>query len=134
MLKDHSEMEIILRKRPLKNKVRLFNFCNSSQTSGVIIKLLQRVHKLLKRVYKKLLFILNLFFSVHTKSWINGDKKQYFFHKIPKKTSSNNSQNIFVLIQNRHFSYFGSCTKMGKYFLFQKNSIVSIIKNSTIVE
>ena len=27
-------MEIVLRKRPLKNKVRLFNFCNSSQTSA----------------------------------------------------------------------------------------------------
>ena len=39
---DHLETEIVLRKRPLKKKVRLFNFCNSIQTSAMIIQLLQR--------------------------------------------------------------------------------------------
>ena len=40
-------MEIVLGKRPLKKKVRLFNFgkrmdfCNSSQTSAKVLKLLQ---------------------------------------------------------------------------------------------
>ena len=37
MLKDHSEIEIVLRKRPLKKKVRLFNFGNSSQTSATVV-------------------------------------------------------------------------------------------------
>ena len=30
-------MEIVLRKRPLKKKVRLFNFGNSSQTSATVV-------------------------------------------------------------------------------------------------
>ena len=33
------EKEIVLGKRPLKNKVQLFNFSNGSQTSSVIIQL-----------------------------------------------------------------------------------------------
>ena len=42
---DHLETEIVLRKRPLNKKVRLFNFgkrmdfCNSSQTSATVLKL-----------------------------------------------------------------------------------------------
>ena len=34
---DHLETEIVLRKRLLKKKVRLFNFGNSSQTSATVV-------------------------------------------------------------------------------------------------
>ena len=34
---DHLETEIVLRKRPLEKKVRLFNFGNSSQTSATVV-------------------------------------------------------------------------------------------------
>ena len=57
MLIDHLEMEIVLRKRPLKNKVQLFNFGKRMEPSAKVLKLLQRLINFCKsnQTYAKVL-------------------------------------------------------------------------------